>query len=481
MRNFFLLYILGIVPAILSSCVENDSFSNSEENIVRTIHVSSTKFQLDEALSRKALTIDEINGGVYTWEEEDMIGIFPDEGNQVGFSMADGAGTNEAVFTGGGWGLKKSSSYSAYFPLIHNFDLDRANIEFDYTGQNQQGNNSALHMGAYDFSASPYAEVKDGRVSFVLEHLAANVRIKILMPTAGTYTKLRLKTNGDFVSKVSYNLETNTLTNKLTSSSFDLKLSNVNLEANQELVAYVTLSPTNLSSETITAYILDSEGKEYEAVLQSKNFLAGYTYLLSGTATECAELGNCGPIGVVAVDLGLPSGTLWANMNVGATSIYKKGNLYAWGETEVKSTYTSNNYFDKTYTLFNANNYSIIGTEYDVAHVVWGDDWVMPTTSQWHELRDNCTWKFNGSGSSSGGYYTLTGPNGNTIVLPATTSYVGNDASYWSGELKLSSPEYAFCHYHRYRVEQYQLFADKYITSQKRYESCGVRAVINPK
>jgi hypothetical protein len=333
-------------------------------------------------------------------------------------------------------------------------------------------------MGAYDFSASPNAEVKDGKVNFVLEHLAANVRIKILMPVAGKFTKLRLKTEGDFVSKVSYNLETNTLTNNDYSNYFDLKLTSVNLsEANQELIFYITLSPTDLSSKTITAYILDSEGKEYEAVLQSKNFLAGYTYLLSGTAKECAELGNCSPIGVVAVDLGLPSGTLWANMNVGATSIYKIGNLYAWGETEVKSSYTFSNYFDNSYTLYNANNYSIIGTKNDVAHVVWGDDWVMPTTAQWHELKDNCTWEFDSSKNS----YTLTGPNGNCIILPLKGSLNSYTAIYWTGELKISSPHYAYGHYQERRTVQYQLFDDKYMTTQERYKSNPVLAVVNPK
>lgn len=97
-----------------------------------------------------------------------------------------------------------------------------------------------------------------------------------------------------------------------------------------------------------------------------------------------------------AVDLGLPSGTKWADRNVGASSPEDFGDYYAWGETEVKDSYTW-----ETYTLCDGTAYScydigedIAGTDYDVAHVKWGGNWEMPTKEQFEELINNCTWYY---------------------------------------------------------------------------------------
>lgn len=102
------------------------------------------------------------------------------------------------------------------------------------------------------------------------------------------------------------------------------------------------------------------------------------------------------------VDLGLPSGTKWATCNVGATVFYEYGEYYAWGETEPKNKYTEENYKyakynngkdadgfqvkDPFYEYENLGE-DISGTQYDVAHVKWGDNWSMPTYDQVVELQ----------------------------------------------------------------------------------------------
>ncbi len=54
------------------------------------------------------------------------------------------------------------------------------------------------------------------------------------------------------------------------------------------------------------------------------------------------------PDGVIGgyeyVDLGLPSGTLWATYNVGATSPYEKGQYFAWGEVEPREDFSWESY-----------------------------------------------------------------------------------------------------------------------------------------
>ena len=130
------------------------------------------------------------------------------------------------------------------------------------------------------------------------------------------------------------------------------------------------------------------------------------------------------------IDLGLPSGTKWACCNVGATSPTKYGAYYAWGETAEKSTYTWETYkYGSGWTDVEHLGYSIHETDYDVAHVLWGTPWHMPTSAQFDELI-NAT-------SQSWGYQdniygcTFTAPNGQSLFFPAAGGYGGADGKYY--------------------------------------------------
>ena len=122
-----------------------------------------------------------------------------------------------------------------------------------------------------------------------------------------------------------------------------------------------------------------------------------------------------------AIDLGLPSGTLWASWNVGASKPEESGDYYAWGETEYKqdnctvSTYSFCTDGDKN-TCVSLGD--IAGTQYDVAHVKWGDRWTIPTIEQAQELLDYCNFVWTKRNSVSG--FNVIGQNGNTIFIPAS-------------------------------------------------------------
>ena len=134
------------------------------------------------------------------------------------------------------------------------------------------------------------------------------------------------------------------------------------------------------------------------------------------------------PSGVKAVDLGLPSGTLWANMNVGANSEEAPGNSYAWGETEVKT-----NYSQSTYTY--SDKPSELPTNADAAYVNWGSQWRMPSMEQLSELRTKCSWTWTTLNDVNG--YKVVGPNGNSIFMPTTS---GSYGYYWSRTLNTGYP-----------------------------------------
>lgn len=108
------------------------------------------------------------------------------------------------------------------------------------------------------------------------------------------------------------------------------------------------------------------------------------------------------------VDLGLPSGTLWATCNVGATTPEDYGNYYAYGETAPKKRYTEgaftgfgsyiyNNIHNFTSFEDESNFYSIstsmgyrLRSEFDAARQNMGGEWSIPTRLQVKELRENC-------------------------------------------------------------------------------------------
>ena len=167
-----------------------------------------------------------------------------------------------------------------------------------------------------------------------------------------------------------------------------------------------------------------------------------------------------------AVDLGLPSGTRWAPFNVGAFSPEECGDYYAWGETEQKNDYSWERYQYFKDKNGNGKPFSdgktelgeiidigdnISGTEYDVAHVKWGGNWKMPTKTQCQELVERCKWTWWVAPNLQEGY-KVTGPNGNSIFLPAAgyrkdkeiTTSIDFRGGYWSSTRNHSAPENSY-------------------------------------
>lgn len=155
-----------------------------------------------------------------------------------------------------------------------------------------------------------------------------------------------------------------------------------------------------------------------------------------------------------AVDLGLS--VLWSDRNVGASSPSDYGGYYAWGETSTKRDYSWSTYSHCDGNWDNCHNIgsNIAGSRYDVARQAWGGGWKLPTKAQWEELIDRCTWTWTTDGGHSG--YKVTGPNGNSIFLPAAGSrlgtssyYVDSPGYYWSSTLSESGTDYAWYLYFR--------------------------------
>ena len=164
------------------------------------------------------------------------------------------------------------------------------------------------------------------------------------------------------------------------------------------------------------------------------------------------------------VDLGLPSGTLWASCNVGANKPEDYGDYFAWGEIQPKSNYSwttykysngSNNAMTKYCTdnrYGTVDNRTELESVDDAATVNWGTGWQMPTLIQQQELI-NTSYTTITCTTQNGvyGYKITSMSNGNSIFLPAagsrdgTSLYnAGGDGIYWSRSL---STNFSFCGY----------------------------------
>lgn len=164
------------------------------------------------------------------------------------------------------------------------------------------------------------------------------------------------------------------------------------------------------------------------------------------------------------VDLGLPSGLLWATRNVGASSPTDYGNYYAWGETTPKSVYNWSTYrycngvdhckltkyctnSEKGYHGY-VDNLTTIQIVDDAA-ASYGDGARMPTKTEWQELKDNTTHTWTTRNGIEG--FLFTGSNGNTLFLPAAgdrkdSSLCGDGGYgyYWSSKLFGDNPDIAW-------------------------------------
>ncbi len=164
------------------------------------------------------------------------------------------------------------------------------------------------------------------------------------------------------------------------------------------------------------------------------------------------------------VDLGLSSGLLWADCNVGATNPEDYGDYFAWGETTTKVNYTWSTYryctvdgngglatltkYNTSTTYGTVDNLTTLDSAADAAAVNMGGGARTPTLNEWQELLDNTTNQWTTQNGVNG--CLLTAANGNSIFLPAAGYRDGSELSgagsygyYWSSSLYVDRPYYA--------------------------------------
>lgn len=414
-----IIYLLEEVSLLIAlfclfAC-SNDNEMNSSSQEINTNHlynlvVNATKSngESTRGLSLDGTTLNQ------KWNEGESVTILKKDGNnwtEIGTITASASSNENTTLSG---------TVSAELNVNDELYLLFPRTTWDYTGQNgilyDESSETTIEK-KYDYAqAIVYVTAIDG----------TNVTVK-RKDGVGNYYDGAIFEKEQAITKFTFSVPVKTFTIK---STYGGLVQYYTLDPSGGLGFYATngdLTITASTDQTVfyVAIRNNSDNKDYysfSATDASNNHYAGVksAKLVNGKyyATDVTLF----PVGIhndhEYVDLGLPSGTKWATMNVDANSIVDYGGYYAWGETSTKETYTWDNYlYGDNSSCDDLGNISGSST-YDVAHIKWGGTWHMPTPDEFDELKTNCTWTWTSISGVTGDL--VTGLNGNSIFLPAT-------------------------------------------------------------
>ena len=261
--------------------IRQDVPGDAEEYTTVVMTVPQSGFEDSEVETRnEAIFGNEID---FVWSVTDSVGIFPDAGSQIYFSMASGAGQKSAAFDGGGWALKKGSSYFSYFPFLPDSYIDKTAIPLTYVGQSQKGNaqENRADLGRYGYMvAKGVADDATGSLYFNYRRLGCLFRVKIPVH-AGTYESLTLRTDDDvLIQSGTYNAVELDLSvdNPVYGDSITLDLEDVTFSQRGTLVSFFMLAPFAYENRQVTMELTDSDGNVTVSSFRGKDYEVGMTY-----------------------------------------------------------------------------------------------------------------------------------------------------------------------------------------------------------
>ena len=293
---------MGAMSLLLafSACTDVYDVQNGELN---RIVMTASDFEV-ESESRTNFKITSA-GAEFTWAANDTVGIFPEEGAQAYFPMTSGAGTKSASFSGGGWALKNASVYSAYYPMVGKFYLDKKAVPVNYKGQEQTGDASTAHLGKYDYMVASPSAPKDGSVSFAFKHLGALVQLKLVLPQAASLKTVTVSSGSRvFVTEGTVDITSSSpaIRHLETSDEVHLAVNGVSATAaGQKVTLYMMLPPCRLAGETLNVTATDEGGNVYVGSMPGKDMVSGKAYafeaeMVVGDAVTSVVLQSAGTL-----------------------------------------------------------------------------------------------------------------------------------------------------------------------------------------
>ena len=279
-------YFLAASIGLLAACSgleqpEQDLLMDDGEDLVEKIVFEVLPIKDGDNPETRASAVPTGGTVSFAWEENDMIGIYPNKGSQIYFTIEDGAGSSSATFDGGGWALKQNASYVSYYPFVADFFLSRNEIPVSFVGQKQIGNTSPF-VGARYFLATEPTSSENGVLRFSYKTLNTIINVNATLP-AGTYTKASLTIEEPlFVEEGTYSLDDRVIVGSKFTNTLEIELEGVVLTEEATIPIYIMSAPVDLKGKEVTVKIISSDGLPYECVkTPSKAYEAGTRYGLT--------------------------------------------------------------------------------------------------------------------------------------------------------------------------------------------------------
>lgn len=325
----------------------------------------------------------------------------------------------------GGFPVRPVMVFRRYFPDITVLPSAKTGLVYNGSAQILLSGGTASVPGSWSYTTGTNAGTYDATWTFT--------------PTDDENYNVVTGTTSSTISKASRTLSWTSKPNSLDMGETGTLTATPSAGSGDGTITY-TSSDTSIAS--INGSTITAQGVGTATI--TANITAGNNYL-SATTSYTITCINPYIDGHKYVDLGLPSGTLWATMNVGATSETDYGNYYKYGSGATQ-------YRADTSLSFYHGTENPLSMSVDTAKQVWGGQWHMPTSGQCKELTANTTftWEnnFNGSGVSGSKF---TASNGNYVFFPAAGMWyygsqdgVGNYVRYCSSTPYNTSNAYYF-------------------------------------
>ena len=285
--KYRLLWTIALIIGAIG-CSVNDQVEEHEESL--SIVLTAAPFQDgDRGIDTRTSVIpnETYTSYAFVWSAKDTVGIYPDSGSQIYFTMSNGEGVGTASFDGGAWTCKEGHSFRSYYPFIGNFYLDETKIPVSFIGQKQVGNDNSDHFQKYDYMYTAVTTKDSGFLNFNYNHLITGVLPWVELP-AGHYTGLTLSLDEAlFVTKGEYDLTADSpaIVGKEFSNSLSIEL-DIAITSPDILKVYVPLAPMDMSGKTLTITITDENDREFQYTYNpSKPYLASNIYRLRSASS----------------------------------------------------------------------------------------------------------------------------------------------------------------------------------------------------
>ena len=237
--------------------------------------------------SAASYTFD-INKGIsFSWQYDDVIGVYTTKGTRIkhwALDVSDGG--KAATFSSYGWSLVEKRKYYLYYPYNDSYfknDTPITNLPITFDGQMQSRNNSLSHIATYDYMIGE-GITDDNSADFKLNHLCSVIRIEYVSPKSAVYTNVALRTTDNvFCRTAEMNLETQSINPTGKDSYASLRLDRIEVEEGETLVAYLVVAPVDLTGWDVKLAIATEDGGEVEFDVQANELRAGKLYLLNTT------------------------------------------------------------------------------------------------------------------------------------------------------------------------------------------------------